>query len=293
MKRYLLIVLLISGVCFGVQTVRPVDKDNVDVDPGQVHSARNTWVIMESELSGDTQATDLAVTERTYQLVVAAIAAAGSGDDNISIFDIPRSWNSIQFSALGITDDGTVTHQIYLGNLGSKHSSSPSTDVELVYAAQLAWTVGTQSSIYHQVAFTSGGTRAIVAGDTITGATSGETAIVTAVSDLSSGTWAGGDAAGTLTLRTKSGTFQSENLNVTTADGASSANSATIGADLIGFEMADTVLITESDHPKAWTAKSPTGNRNATAMVDVFGADIMVIVTTVSSADSKLLGTGI
>lgn len=44
------------------------------------------------------------------------------------------------------------------------------------------------------------GTAAIAAGDTITGATSGATAYVAGVT-VSSGSWAGGDAAGTLTLR--------------------------------------------------------------------------------------------
>lgn len=80
--------------------------------------------------------------------------------------------------------------------------------------------------------FTSGGTYEIVPGDTVTGATSGATARVVAVS-LSGGTWAGGDAAGTLTVDTHTGTFQAENLNVganlnvATIAGAMSATAAT------------------------------------------------------------------
>lgn len=62
------------------------------------------------------------------------------------------------------------------------------------------------------MAYTSGSAE-IEVGDTITGATSGKTAYVTGVA-LSSGTWAGGDAAGSLTLRRKSGDFTAENLNV-------------------------------------------------------------------------------
>lgn len=57
------------------------------------------------------------------------------------------------------------------------------------------------------VAFTSGGTHEVIVGDTITGSTSGATAKVMSIT-LSSGTYAGGDAAGTLYLRDVTGTFQ-------------------------------------------------------------------------------------
>jgi hypothetical protein len=55
--------------------------------------------------------------------------------------------------------------------------------------------------------FDSGGTNEIAAGDTLTGETSSATALVISVS-IDSGTWSGGDAAGTLTLRRMVGVFQ-------------------------------------------------------------------------------------
>ena len=63
------------------------------------------------------------------------------------------------------------------------------------------------------LAFTSGGTYVTKVGDTITGATSGATATVAFV-EVTSGSFAGGNAAGTLRLRYQTGTFQSETLNV-------------------------------------------------------------------------------
>lgn len=81
--------------------------------------------------------------------------------------------------------------------------------------------------------FTSGGTYEIVPGDTVTGATSAATARVVAVS-LSSGTWAGGDAAGTLTVDTHSGTFQAENLNV-----GANTNVATIAGAMTAVAATD------------------------------------------------------
>lgn len=71
---------------------------------------------------------------------------------------------------------------------------------------------GTNGSII-ELAFTSGGTYEVVAGNTITGATSSATATVFDVV-LTSGSWAGGDAAGTLWLNDQTGTFSAENLNV-------------------------------------------------------------------------------
>ena len=78
-----------------------------------------------------------------------------------------------------------------------------------------------------KLAFTSGGTTEIAIGDTITGDTSGSTALVMHV-ELSSGTWAGGDAAGNFYLRNQSAAFQSENLN---------SNLATIAADSLKYRL--------------------------------------------------------
>ncbi len=66
----------------------------------------------------------------------------------------------------------------------------------------------------YTINFQSGGTTQIVSGDVITGATSGATGLVISVS-TTSGTWAAGNAAGSMVVRRVVGTFQaSENLNV-------------------------------------------------------------------------------
>jgi hypothetical protein len=75
------------------------------------------------------------------------------------------------------------------------------------------------------LAFTSGGTTQILAGDTITGATSAATAVVGQVVKTS-GTWAGGDAAGFIYFASQTGTFQAENLNI-----GASLNVATISGN--------------------------------------------------------------
>lgn len=77
----------------------------------------------------------------------------------------------------------------------------------------------------YSLAYTSGGTYEVAPGDVIVGASSGASAMV-ADAGLSSGTWAGGDAAGTFVLVNQVGTFELEDLNV-----LSNSNVATIGAD--------------------------------------------------------------
>jgi hypothetical protein len=76
-----------------------------------------------------------------------------------------------------------------------------------------------------ELSFTSGGTYVIAEGDTITGAISTETAVVTRVV-LESGSFSGGDASGRLIFASQSGAFQAENLDVD-----ANLDVATIAAD--------------------------------------------------------------
>lgn len=71
----------------------------------------------------------------------------------------------------------------------------------------------------------------IKVGDTVTGLTSGATGIVTGVV-LTSGSWAGDDAAGYLFLKTKTGTFQNdEALQVSSVTLATSNTGTLFGGD--------------------------------------------------------------
>lgn len=88
-----------------------------------------------------------------------------------------------------------------------------------------------------ELTFTSGGTYVIAVNDTVTGASSGATGVVSRVV-VRSGSFAGGDAAGTLTLSSETGTFVAENLDV-----GLNLNVATIAAGTtiaLGREMSFT-----------------------------------------------------
>ncbi len=153
--------------------------------------------------------------------------------------------------------------------------------------------MGTQQSIYDQIAFTSGGTYEPKPEETVTGNNSGKTAVVVSTL-LSSGSWAAGDAAGTITYKSATGAFtNSETIKIVDPFNITQSNVLTHAAsDLIDFELADTLTTTAKSWGASWTTTSPADNTNAEAEIDIKGADIMIIVTTVCSADSKLLIKG-
>jgi len=82
-----------------------------------------------------------------------------------------------------------------------------------------------------ELSFTSGGTYEIAEGNTITGATSGATAVITRVV-LESGSFSAGDAAGRVIFASQTGTFQAENLDV-----GGNLNVATIAGDSDAITM--------------------------------------------------------
>jgi len=253
-----------------------------------LHTIQAPWIIADSTTSAGDEPAALSTSERTYKLVNAAIAAASSGNDEISIVTIPAKWNSLRFRALSIDNNtGTATHDLYFGTLGDDD------DCELTYAGSLSWTAGDQDSTYHQITFISGSYEP-KAGDIATGTESGETANVVSVSALSSGTWAAGTAAGTITYRSKSGTFtNSETISITRAGGIASGNAYTHAAsDLVVFELMDTLVLTEKAWGSAWSTVSPADDTLAEAEVDRKNADILVVVTSACTADTKLLMTG-
>lgn len=118
-----------------------------------------------------------------------------------------------------LVGDGAAQN-VSLGWYPSRVDVINATDGDLISSAYL--------SHYH-MAYSSGGTTEVTAGMKIKGATSGATARVKEVL-LSSGTWAGGDAAGFLILDNVSGTFSSENVYID-SDDTSGTNDATVTAN--------------------------------------------------------------
>jgi len=140
------LVIIFTAVCIAqIQQVKQVDIYEQNTQPGQLYTAQDAWVVINASASAGDEPNDLATDERTYATVS---AATEGGDSKISIYGddaserlIISSWNGVRFRCIGITNNQSVTYQIYFGSL-----EVGGTDCELSYAGQLAFTVGQQAS---------------------------------------------------------------------------------------------------------------------------------------------------
>jgi len=151
----------------------------------------------------------------------------------IDAYDGPSYFKAVTFQK----KDTSTVYRGFVIRWDSQNDNTAE-QVDLIYTAN-SGTSWSRHAIWgcRSIAFTSGGTTEISIGDTITGATGGATAYVDFVV-LSSGSWAGGDAAGTFYVRNQSGTFESENLNV-----GASTNLATIAGDTTNNSISSTADI--------------------------------------------------
>lgn len=283
MKQFIVLMILIVVPCYA-RTTPAVSS----VEGTVLHTMQTPWIIVETENSEDTEPNALGDTERTKKTVDRLIAANANNDGNMSTYILPSKWNGIRLRAIGITAGHTLTHQIYFGSLGGGD------DCELTYAGQLVWVIGAQQSIYDQIAYDSGGPYEPQVGDIVTGNANDKTAVVVSKT-LTGGTWASGDAAGTITYKSASGVFgsSSETIKIVNYLGVTQANVLThTTSDLVDFELADTLVITSKAWGSSWAATSPVGDLSAEAEIDIKGADYMVIITTACASDGKLLIKG-
>ncbi|KKM80029.1 hypothetical protein LCGC14_1343990 [marine sediment metagenome] len=288
MKKFsilsVLLALIFVSAALRTETLKQEVTGNV------LHTIQDGWVVIDETTSAGAEPPALIVGERTKLLLEAAIVTGASGAEEISTFVIPASWNGIRFRSVGITNNDAQTYQIYLGTRSSLESDS---DCELSYAGQLVFTTGTQVSLFYQIAYTSGGPYVPLPGDTLTGNTSAETAVVLTTVSFTSGSFAAGDAAGTIQYRSKSGTFTNSETVASDRIARGSANVLTHAAsDLVGFEMADAVVLTAKSWGSTWTITSPADDTNAEAELDIKGADFLVVLASEASHDVKLLGKG-
>lgn len=117
------------------------------------------------------------------------------------------------------------------------------------------------------MAFTSGGTTEIEVGDVVTGHTSSATAYVCSVT-VSSGTWAGGNAAGSLMFRRKSGTFVAENLDIGTSLNVATITGVLTIEDAIGRVTND--LAMDIEYTEGGQSEFPDGSADMSGAYAMF-----------------------
>lgn len=117
---------------------------------------------------------------------------------------------------------------VYNGSKYAFRNNAGGTAAVMHKASTAGWVA---QSLGYTLDFTSGGTYQVAVGDTITGATSSATAVITSVT-LTSGDWTTSDAVGYFTLASFTGTFVAEDLNV-----GGNLNVATIAAAPVAITL--------------------------------------------------------
>ena len=197
-----------------------------------------------------------------------AFLSFGERDQNGKIIDVDVSQNIASFSgavagtpsrpisgisflgtATGLNQNINIHHNILKGAIAGpgvnqiaiavRHSTDHlkvnNNTIDNVY-----WAI--ENKGYAVIEFNSGSVEPSV-GDTLTGAISGATGVfVGTLNPLTSGTWAGGDALGTLYVETVSGTFQAENIDNTTTATANIATITAYGAPASKIELGENTI---------------------------------------------------
>ena len=154
-------------------------SEDLSISATVVATATNT-PLLNSGGSNMAHATYTGLAADNYRADITAVPGEG---DVLGIWRLAGTWYAVRNAT------GGASAKIY------KSSASGWTEVAL--GRRLAFTAGTSE---------------ISVGDTITGATSGATAVVTSIA-VTSGTW-GGTAAGVIVFASQTGTFQAENITV-------------------------------------------------------------------------------
>ena len=193
--------------------------------------ANVTTYLVITKVSGVFQSGEVLNVSGSPQATTTSIASANGASTN------QLHWQYKNIAADEYRDDiaavpgtGNIIGLAYLNGVDyAFRANAGGTAVDVYKSTSSGWV---QVALGRERSFTSGGTYTMLEGDTITGATSGATAVLTRVM-LESGTFAAGTAAGKLIFASQTGTFQAENLNV-----GANLNVATIAGDSSAITLA-------------------------------------------------------
>lgn len=147
-KLIALSIMMVAVLCAGAVRVGQLNR---------LSTHHGIWTVVETCTSADDETTALAVGERTFQTVLAAILAEGDRTDKdgeIEWLIVPTEWNTVRFAAIGITEDGTYTVDVHSGTLPTStkvtddlvKAIARGDDCNLTHIGTLAFVIGTQVS---------------------------------------------------------------------------------------------------------------------------------------------------
>lgn len=167
--------------------------------------------------------------------VLTAKSVAASTIVDSDMISVTQQAANGQFAiAYELTGTGTATFE-YLLSYDGIYFFEPSGATDI--ATGITTASGSADGKIRSVAFTSGGVAQPLEKNILVGATSGAYATIYTTPAATTGTYAGGDAAGTLYVTHQVGTFQAENLNCTDRQN----NIMTIGGNTAAYMAKDIV----------------------------------------------------
>ncbi len=99
-----------GGVAATNATIRAIARPAVG---SELTTNDSGWFTIAEFASSGGAATDLAVGERTYATIIAAIAADAGNDGQIVVFDLPYGANAVRFRNIGLAAAGDHVYQLY------------------------------------------------------------------------------------------------------------------------------------------------------------------------------------
>ena len=146
MKRLLLIgIISISMAIFAASifatnaTIRAIARPAVG---SELTTNDSGWFTVGEFLAAGGEASDLAVGERTYATIIAAIAAAQNGDEKIVVFDLPYGSNGVRFRNIGLAAAGDHVYHLY------SSAKFGAADSAFVKRGTLTFKTGSQASTF-------------------------------------------------------------------------------------------------------------------------------------------------
>lgn len=208
---YWVINVTITGSFSAGDTVTQLVSGATGVVIAVVTSTNPDYIVL-TKVSGTFDATnDLQVGAVTQGTPAAAALIQGASTAELHAQYLNLAADEYRDDIGAVPGSGSILGLAMLGDVWYVwRNNAGGTATDVYKSTTGGWT---QVALGRELAFTSGGTYTIAEGNTITGATSGATAVITRVM-LESGSWASGDAAGKLIFASQTGTFQAENLNV-------------------------------------------------------------------------------
>ncbi len=144
MKKFKWIsIIVLTAMLAGVFAWPPIEKAAAyytSVVASEQATVYGAWQVVGTFASSGGAATDLAVGERTYLTILAAIAADSSNDGQIVVYSVPFGANAMRFRNIGLAAAGDHVYQVYTGAKGG------ASDCAFVKRGTLTFKTGSQAS---------------------------------------------------------------------------------------------------------------------------------------------------